>query len=83
MIKQIDTSRIKPRVIKIQRLTKGLERVHRKIVKEHQELIKDLDAYHKGIVSASLSSSVSIAHGTDGQLLSDKQDDASHQIYHQ
>lgn len=50
MFKQIDTTRIKPRLDKIKGLQKGMQRVHKRIVKETKELIKDLDVYHKELI---------------------------------
>jgi hypothetical protein len=47
MFKQIDTTRIKPRLDRIKGLQKGMQRVHKRIVKETKELVKDLDAYHR------------------------------------
>lgn len=50
MFKQIDTIRIKPRLDKIKGLQKGLQRVHKRIVKETKELVKDLDMYHRELL---------------------------------
>lgn len=76
MLKQVDATRIKPRVDRIKGLQKGLQRVHKRIIKETKELVKDLDTYHKELIlkpqhpagdDAFVSSYVSIAHDKDAQ----------------
>ena len=50
MLKQVQTSRVQPRLEKIKRLSKGLQRVHKRIITETKELVKDLDLYHKELI---------------------------------
>lgn len=41
----------KPRLDKINRLSNGVHRVVKRIVKEHIELVKDVDVHHKKIIN--------------------------------
>lgn len=46
-----NTTHFKPRLDKISRLSKGVHRVVKRIVKGHIELIKDVDVHHKKVIT--------------------------------
>ena len=48
--KAVPATKLNTRIRTVKGLTKGLQRVHSKVVQEHKEMVKELVEYHKDML---------------------------------